>query len=142
MGVKEFLERASHLDGLIDIQVAELDQYRRLAMKISSSRLEEHVSHSAPTEAPYAKWVERIVDKEQEMNDSIDRLLAAREEIGAFIDGVSNPRWRRILRSRYIMGFSWSKIAQDMGCTVRHAQRMHQEILKNLEDVAFCHKMS
>ena len=142
MGVKEFLERAIHLDGLIDIQMAELDQYRRLSLKISSSRLEEHVSHSAPTEAPYAKWVERIVDKEREMNDSIDRLLAAREEINSFIDGVSNPRWQRILHSRYIMGFSWSKIAQDMGCTVRHAQRIHQEILKNLDNVAFRHKMS
>lgn len=142
MGVKEFLERASHLDGLIDIQVAELDQYRRLAMKISSSRLEEHVSHSAPTEAPYAKWVERIVDKEREINDSIDRLVAAKEEINTFIDGVSNPRWQRILRGRYIMGFSWSRIAQDMGCTVRHVQRLHKEIIQNLEDVAFRHKMS
>ena len=142
MGVKEFLERAIHLDGLIDIQMAELDQYRRLSLKIGGSRLEEHVSHSAPTEAPYAKWVERIVDKEQEMNDSIDRLLAAKEEINRFIDGVSDPRWQRILRSRYIMGFSWSKIAQDMGCTVRHAQRMHKEILQNLEDVALCRKMS
>lgn len=142
MSVKEFLEQAIHLDGLINLQMAELSRYRRLAMKIGSSRLEEHVSHSAPTEAPYAKWVERIVDKEQEMNDAIDRLLAAREEISTFIDGVSNPRWRRILRSRYIMGFSWSKIAQEMGCTIRHAQRVHQDILKNLENVALCRKMS
>ena len=142
MGVKEFLEQASHLDGLIDLHVAELEQYQRLAKNISSSRLEEHVSHSASTEAPYAKWVERIVDKEREIAACIERLMAEKEDINRFIDSLDNPRWQRILRSRYVMGLSWEQIAEDMGCTARHVQRIHKEILQKTADVPLCHKMS
>ena len=55
MTAKKFLERALQLDERIDSHVAELNQYRRLAMNIPGSRLDERVSHSAPNEAPFVK---------------------------------------------------------------------------------------
>ena len=77
MDVKGFLERAVHLDAMINSEVAELDGLRRLAMKVGSSNLNERITHSAPNEAPFAKWVERIVDKEREINEKIDKSLLA-----------------------------------------------------------------
>ena len=74
MSVKDFLERARHLDDDINSQIAELTHLREMSMKISRSRLEEHIDHSSPQEAPFAKWVERIVDKEKEINAAIDKL--------------------------------------------------------------------
>ncbi len=135
MDVKNFLERAMHLDVLIDSHVAELDNYRRLSLKIGSSRLEEHVSHSAPTEAPYVKWVERIVDKEREINEEIDRLVNIKMEISKFIDNVENPQWQYILRSRYIMGCTWEQIAKGIDCSVSTIKRSHQKVLENLEKI-------
>ena len=135
MDVKNFLERAMHLDVLIDSHVAELDNYRRLSLKIGSSRLEEHVSHSAPTEAPYVKWVERIVDKEREINEEIDRLVVIKMEISKFIDNVENPQWQYILRSRYIMGCTWEQIAKGIDCSVSTIKRSHQKVLENLEKI-------
>ena len=139
MGVKEFLEQAIHLNGLINTQLAELEYYRRLSLNIGSSRLEEHVSHSKPNEAPYAKWVERIRDKENEINAEIDRLVSLKLEIGGFIDRLDNPKWQCILRSRYILGLSWSKIAEEMDCSLRHIQRLHNEIIKKIENGTVCH---
>lgn len=139
MSVKEFLEQAIHLNGLINTQLAELEYYRHLSLTIGNSRLEEHVSHSKSAEAPYAKWVERIRDKENEINAEIDRLVSIKVEIGDFIDKLGNPKWQRILRSRYILGLSWSKIAQDMDCSLRHIQRLHNEILKKIENGTVCH---
>ena len=81
MSVKDFLERARHLDDAINSQVAELAHLRELSMKISSSRLEEHIDRSSPQEAPFTKWVERIVDKEKEINAAIDKLVAVKLEI-------------------------------------------------------------
>ena len=133
MGTKEFLEQAIHLDGLIDLQMAELSQYRRLAMKISSSRLEEHVSHSAPTEAPFARWVERIVDKEKIINEEIDKLVAIKIEISDFIDKVADTEWQCLLRSRYVLCKPWVTIAEEMHLSLRSVHRLHKKILKNLE---------
>lgn len=133
MGVKEFLEQALLIDNRINAQLATLDHYRRLSKNIGNSRLEEHVSHSKPTEAPYVKWIEKITDKENEINAEIDHLVNLKLEINNFIDGVGNPEWQCILRSRYILGLSWSKIAEEMDCGLSTIQRIHKQIIEKLE---------
>lgn len=90
MSVKEFLERARHLDDGINSPIAELTHLRELSMKISSSRLEEHIDHSAPQEAPFVKLVERIVDKEREINAAIDKLVAPSNWQSA----TTSARWK------------------------------------------------
>lgn len=129
MSVKNFLERARHLDDSINSQVAELTHLRELSMKISSSRLEEHIDHSSPQEAPFAKWVERIVDKEKEINEEIDRLVAVKLEISNFIDKIDNPRWQRLLRSRYVLCKDWTEVAEEMGYGISSVYRIHKQIM-------------
>ena len=133
MGVRDFLERARHLDDAINSQLAEMEHLRELSLKIGNSRLEEHVSHSKPTEAPYAKWVERIVDKEKEINNEIDKLVAVKLEISNYIDGIDNPLLQSLLRHRYVLCKSWPDIAVAMDSSLRTVQRLHKKILKNLE---------
>ena len=133
MSVKEFLERARHLDDGINSQIAELTHLRELSMKISSSRLEEHIDHSAPQEAPFAKWVERIVDKEKEINDNIDRLVAVKLEISDYIGTVESVEWQCLLRNRYVLCKQWSDVAEAMGYSVSTVKQLHKKILKNLE---------
>lgn len=132
MNTKEFLEQAMYLDADIDAKVAELSSLRQLSMRISSSRTDEHVQHSALTEAPFAKWVERIVDKEKEIDEEIDRLVAAKLEISSFIDKVESPEWRGILRSRYMLCQPWKEIADKMGCSLSSIMRKHKIILDKL----------
>lgn len=129
MSAKEFLERARHLDDAINSQVAELTHLRELSMKISSSRLEERIDHSAPQEAPFVKWVERIVDKEKEINEEIDRLVAIKLEISCFIDKIDNPQWQRLLRSRYVLCKEWTEVAEEMGYGISSVYRIHKQIM-------------
>lgn len=133
MTAKKFLERALQLDERIDSHVAELNQYRRLAMNITGSRLDERVSHSAPNEAPFAKWVERIVDKEKEINEEIDRLVAIKLEISSFIDRIDNPRWQCLLRSRYVMCRPWAAVAEEMNYGMSSVYRIHKQIMAVLD---------
>lgn len=134
MDIKEFLGRALQLDELINSHVEELNQYRRLATSIGGSKLEEHVSHSTPSEAPFAKWVERIVDKEKELNVEIDRLVAIKLEISDFIDRIDNPQWQCLLRSRYVMCNSWTDVAAEMNYGISSVYRIHKNIMDALED--------
>ena len=134
MRVKAFLGRALHIDDMINSEMAELDSLRRLSMNIGGSRLDEKVTHSAPSEAPFAKWVERIVDKEKEVNEKIDRLVAIKMEISDFIDKVQNARWQRLLRTRYVMCKSWPDVAVEMNCGLSTVFWLHKKILQNLEN--------
>ena len=133
MTAKKFLERALQLDERIDSHVADLNQYRRLAMNIPGSRLDERVSHSAPNEAPFVKWVERIVDKEKEINEEIDRLVAIKLEISSFIDRIDNPRWQCLLRSRYVMCRPWAAVAEEMNYGMSSVYRIHKQIMDVLD---------
>ena len=132
MSVKDFLERARHLDDAINSQVAELAHLRELSMKIGSSRLEEHIDRSTPQEAPFAKWVERIVDKEKEINEEIDRLVAVKLEISDYIDKIDNPQWQRLLRSRYVLCKEWADVAEEMGYGISSVYRIHKQIMNFL----------
>lgn len=134
MVAKEFLSRALKLDQLINSKLEELSQCRRLAESINGSRFDERVSHSAPEEASYAKWVERIVEKEKELDAEIDRLVAVKLEISDFIGKISNPKWQCLLRNRYVLGKTWAEIAEEMDCSVRNVLRLHKKILENLEN--------
>ena len=134
MAVKEYLGRALQLDQLIHSKMEEVNQFRRLAESISAGCLEEHVSRSAPEEASYTKWVERIVEKEKELDADIDRLVSVKMEISGFIGRVGNPQWQCLLRSRYVMGKSWAQIAEEMDCSLRSVHRLHKKIIKNLEN--------
>lgn len=134
MDIKEFLGQALHLDSVINSEVAELDRLRKLSMKIGSSRLDERVTHSAPNEAPFAKWVESIVDKEREINEKIDKLVAVKLSISNFIDSIDNHEWQSLLRNRYVLCMSWPNIAVAMNYSLSTVQRLHKKILRNLEN--------
>ncbi len=134
MAAKEFLSRALKLDQLINSKLEELNQCRNLAESINGSRFDECVSHSAPEEASYAKWVERIVEKEKELDAEIDRLVAVKMEISDFIGKINNPQWQCLLRNRYVLGKTWAEIAEEMGYSIRNVLRLHKKILENLEN--------
>lgn len=134
MRVKDFLSRALLLDEQINSLVAERDHYRQLANNLGGGSFEERVSRSSASEAPYAKWVERIVDKEKTIDVTIDRLLAAKMEISSFIDGIENPEWQCLLRSRYVLCKSWADVAEESGHGMSSVFRIHKKILETLEN--------
>ena len=134
MHVKDFLERALDLDGAIDAQIAELTHLRELSLKIGTSKLEERVTRSAPKEAPFAKWVERIVDKEREIDEEIDRLVAIKLDISNYVDKISDLQQQCVLRYRYVLCKPWVEIAGKMQCSVSKVKRIHKNFLENLKN--------
>lgn len=133
MNVKEFLERTLILDRAIESCVEEIDRYRRLAFRTEGGYGTERVSRSAPTEAPFARWVESLVDKERVLNEKIDRLVEAKLEISNFIDKVEDLEWQSILRNRYVLCRSWPEVAKAMRCSVSRVKHLHKKILENLK---------
>ncbi|MBQ9377123.1 MAG: RNA polymerase subunit sigma-70 [Schwartzia sp.] len=134
MRVKDFLGRARLLDEQIKSLAAERDHYRQLADNIGGGSIEERVSRSAKSEAPYDKWVERIADKDKAIDEALDRLLAAKMEISAFVDRIGNPEWQCLLRSRYVLCKPWTEVAEELGYGMSSVYRIHKKILVSLEN--------
>lgn len=74
------------------------------------------------------------MDKEREINEKIDKLVAVKLEISNFIDGIDKHEWQSLLRNRYVLCMSWPDIAVAMKYSLSTVQRLHKKILRNLEN--------
>ena len=60
MTAKEYLNQARHLDALINCRLREIDYWRDLSSSVSGSNFEPHYNPNKPTEAPFARCLEKI----------------------------------------------------------------------------------
>lgn len=65
---------------------------------------------------------ERLTDRLIEVQT---KALGRAASIMETIDGLQDPVYRRVLHLKYIDGLEWEYIAARLGCSKRHAQRLH-----------------
>lgn len=74
--------------------------------------------------------------KMEELREEIEELYAQIERIRSenahLIAALPDARLRSLLEMRYLSGFKWDVIAQNMFVTPRSALRMHQRALKTM----------
>ena len=61
------------------------------------------------------------------------KLLTQSEEISAVIAQVEDPKFRQLLRLRYLSFLKWERIAEIMGCDVRTVHRLHGRALQMIQ---------
>ena len=130
---KRYLMRYRILSREIDRLLLEQQEWRSLAERVTgglgSTGGGRQVSH------PVARAVERMVEIERKINDTIDQLIRVREEIEVEIDALPNPTLRRLLSLRYLSGFTWERIAVEMGYTYQWVCKLHSRALSCFQTV-------
>lgn len=82
--------------------------------------------------------VARYVELEQEIDASVDRMMALRREVEQVIAAVPNPTHRTLLELRYLNGWTWRMVADKLGqpeSTVRG--RLHHDALRSLHYIEY-----
>ena len=110
MNAKEYLQQGFYLDKKIESNLREVAELRHLCLGISAAGLEESHNPNRPTEAPFVRTIEKIWEREQEINREVDRLVDLKYEIGQVIDRVEDEAQRLVLRDRYIHFDAWEDI--------------------------------
>lgn len=84
---------------------------------------------------PADPTLHRVV-KMEELREDIDALYAqiekAQRDSAHLIAALPDARMRMLLEMRYLSGFKWDVIAQNMFITPRSVLRMHQRALKTV----------
>lgn len=75
--------------------------------------------------------VAAAVDMETELRKKIEELQKLRLAIEKTIDSLPSAE-RRIMRMRYIRGFTWQQIAQRLYCDESTCRRAHRKIVREL----------
>ena len=132
MDVKEFLSQHKIIDDCINAKLDEIKELRSLATRLSPSISGESRSVGTVSDR-VGRTAAKIADLEREVNDQIDRLIEVKAEINAMINSLGDILLRNLLERRYLLGFSWEKIAEDMGYTPRHITRLHNKAIARLQ---------
>lgn len=129
MTAKEYLSQAYRLDQRINSNIAEVGRLREMALSVSAPGYGEKVSVSRSQDPPYVKYLQRIFDLENKINDEIDLLVSLKEQIRCVIEAVSNKDEQMVLRYRYIHNYTWEKIGDELKADKSTVRRWHANAL-------------
>lgn len=139
MTAKEYLRQLSRKDARINALIERQRRYRELAER-RTAVYRDTPGGGRRCSSSVEEYVVKIIDLEREIDRRIDEYVDLTREIEADIDRVSDDRYRDILRYRYLNGWNWEKIAQEMHYDRRQITRLHGLALLEIEKR--CPKMS
>ena len=133
MIAKDYLRRAYLLDKQINVEIQELESLKSMRGQVQGVFYGERIgtNPSRNLEAPFVKTIEKIWEREQSLNEKIDRLVDLKTEINAAIDKLEDVEERLLLKYRYLKNESWEDIAMDLNVSYRTVHRIHASALRN-----------
>lgn len=131
MTPKEYLKQAYRLDHRINSDLEELEKLRELSTAISAVSFEERVSGTRPTDPPFVRYIDKIIDMENRINSEIDTFVDLKEQMRTAIDAIPNVDERMVLRYRYVQGMTWEDIAKELIADRSTVIRWHSKALKH-----------
>lgn len=132
MTAHEYLMQVYYYNRKIKYDLACLDELRAFSYSISSPQFGERVEGSKSTDPPFVRALEKIFDKEAEINAEIAKLNSLKEEIQGVIEQLPNVDERFVLLYRYIHNMTWEDISLELHLSVSSVRRLCSRGLKNI----------
>lgn len=132
ISAKEYLSQAYRLDQRINAKVDQVASLNALATKCSATLTGMPRSPNTAT-STMADAVAKIVDLQAEINHDINYLVDLKREIVSVIKAIEDPEYQTLLEKRYLCFMSWERIAVEMGYSLQHTFRLHENALKKVE---------
>lgn len=139
MTAKEYLNKIREIDNEINDKQAELDDLREMSTTLKSFQMGERVQ-SSPEPDKIGHTIAKIMDKQNEINDMIDRYIDQKDEARKYIDQMEDLNERKVLRRRYLKGMKWEDICVDMSFSWRQIHYIHSKALNSFEDCTKMHR--
>jgi DNA-directed RNA polymerase specialized sigma24 family protein len=132
MTAREYLGQAYRLEQRIRLKKEELENLRTLSVSVGSPGFDEHYNPNRPTDASFVKTLDRIWEEEKEVSNALCLLLKLKKEIQSVIDQVDNIDERLVLTYRYLKGYTWMQIGDELLADERTVRRWHDRALAHV----------
>ena len=130
---QEYLEQVDKLNAMIENKMAEVEQWRGVALGITSHSEGERVQSSG-SQQKMADAVNRVIDLQSEINDMIDNLVDLKQEIIRTIERLNATEYD-VLHKRYIQGMTFDEVGDAKGKSKSWATTVHGRALQNLNKI-------
>lgn len=126
-----YLERVDKLNVMIENKMAEVAQWRSVALGITTNSEGERVQSSG-SQQKMADAIDRVVDLQAEINEMIDKLIDTKQEIIRTIEQLNATEYD-VLHKRYIQGMTFDEIGAAKKKSKSWATTVHGRALQNLK---------
>lgn len=126
---QEYLEQIEMYDAMIDEMVAEVDQLKAKAYKITST-MQDVPTFGGGAGDKVGDGATALVDLAREIDEATDRFVDLKREAAGLLRQIRKAKYYKILSMRYFRYMPFQQIASAMGCNVRNAQKMHGRALQ------------
>ena len=138
MKAKEYLSQAYRIDQRINNKLDQVASLNDLAEKATTT-LTGMPKNPNRAVSSMENIVVKIVDLQSEIDRDIDRLIVLKQEYISVIKAVTSTEHQTLLELRYLCFKTWEQIAIDMGYTMRHVYRIHDDALDLIKIPKRCH---
>ena len=132
MTAKEYLGQYLRLKHSIHDLMEERQRWQNLALRITPSYSADPKA-SGTGAGRIQTSIEQIEEWELQLSAKIEEQLKIRKEIERTISLVGNQDYQTLLRMRYIMGYIWERIAEEMHYGSKWIFKMHRKALDAFE---------
>lgn len=130
---QEYLEQIDKLNAMIDNKLAEIAQWRDVALGVTASAEGERVQ-STGSKQKMSNAIDRVVDLQAEINDMIDRLIDTKQDIIETIERLNATEYD-VLHKRYIQSMTFDEIGAAKHKSKSWATTVHGRALQNLNKI-------
>ena len=132
MTANEYLSQVYNLKRKIKYNMVRLEELREMTGSISSPAWDRVSSGNRCTEAPFVKILERLWEKEAEINREIEELERKEKEIQAVIEKLVDDDERYVLLYRYMQGMKLEEICLELNMSRSSVKRYYHSGLRNI----------
>lgn len=133
MTAQDYLEQYSEIKRDIKRLMEERQRWEDLALKITPNYSDTPVSGSAGA-GKIQTAIEQIEEWESELDRMISEQLKLRKEIEATISKVKTKEYQTLLRLRYINGFTWERVSEEMHYGYQWTHKLHRRALEEMQE--------
>ena len=134
MNAKTYLSQAIILDQKINSQLEQLEHFKALSQKITTSYRSEKVT-SSKDKSPMESAIIKLAMAEEKINMMIDSFVDLKDEISRDIEKLGNHEYKMLLELRYLCFNSWDEIARKMHYMSSYIQKLHSRALKSMDKI-------
>jgi DNA-directed RNA polymerase specialized sigma subunit len=132
MKAKQYLRKIKWLDDFIKAKLDQVETLRSMATKVTPTLKDVNVQESLPQDKT-AVIIHKIIELEEEINDSIDSLVDLKADVIRKIEVIENDEYKLLLTLRYLNFKTWEQIAVDMNFTFQWVHQIHKRALIEFE---------
>lgn len=134
MDAKAYLSQVEKLDTLIKNKLIEKQQWKDIALGITSKMDGDRVQSSG-RKSKMADALDKCVDMETEIDRLIDRLVDTKKDVISVIEELGSAFQYDVIHSVYIQYLSFQEIADKYGKSYDCIKQVHKRAIRNIQAI-------